>query len=99
MPWSAAETLADEECLDEDGDGECDVGTESTHAEDGTDTDGAAKDEQEQQAADDGVEPDGIDRRVRVPVNPADPRRAGKAIVTGVAEAFVSGSSSISHAP
>lgn len=87
MPGPAAEAVADEDDLEEDGDGEGDVGSDGADAEDGVDG-GATEDEQQQDDADARVEPHRVHGRERVPVDllerPADDTEA---VVARVGEA------------
>ncbi len=64
VPGSRSKPVTHEEHPDEDGRGKGDEGSQRADAEDGTDGEIAAEDQQEQAAADGVIEPDGVDGRV-----------------------------------
>lgn len=86
MPWSRAESVADEKDPDEDGDGECYKGGYGGDREEGADGDGASEYKADHEAPDYGVEPDCVDRGKGVPVYTIDDVRGGEAVVAGVGE-------------
>lgn len=86
MPWSRAESVADEEDSDEDGDGECYKGCYGGDGEECAGGDGASENKADHQAPDYGIEPDCIDRGKGVAVYAFYDVRGGEAVVAGVGE-------------
>ena len=86
MPRAATETITDKEGLDENGDRECDVRSDCTNGENGSDSHRASEDQEQETNAHGCVEPDGVDGRVRVLVHSLNPETHGKAAVTGICE-------------
>lgn len=95
MPWTSTETVADGISSDRDGDGECDEGGDGSDAEDGANCNCSAEDEQGQADADACVEPDSIDGRLRVLIDPLPDTAKGETIVASIS---VSDSRSCDHA-
>lgn len=86
MPWSRAESVADEKDPDEDGDGECYKGCYGGDGEEGADGDGASEDKADHETPDYGIEPDCVDWGKGVAVYAFDDVRGGEAVVPGVGE-------------
>jgi hypothetical protein len=79
-----SEPVADEEHADGDGDGEGDEGGAGADAEDCADREVAFEDEEEEQGADDAVDPDGVDGGLGVGVDVSPVAGEGEAFVAGV---------------
>lgn len=86
MPGTLTESFPDEECADGDGDGERDEGPDRADGENGADSDFAGEDEENKTAADEDVEPDGVDGGLRNGVYACPEAGEGEATVTGVGE-------------
>lgn len=86
MPWSRAESVANQKDSDEDGDGECYKGCYGGDGEEGTDGDGASEDKTDHEAPDYGIEPDCVDGGKGVAIYALDDVRGGKAVVASVGE-------------
>ena len=86
VPWSPAESVTNTESLDADRDCECDIRSDGTNGEDGTNCNGSTKYQEKQKTTNRSVEPDSIHRRVSVLVNTLDPERTWEAAITGISE-------------
>lgn len=86
MPGTTAETVADEECTDEDRNSEGSERANGADGEDGTDSQGAAEHEQSQSNSDNGVHPDSVDRCLGRLVDASPEAREGEAAVASVGE-------------
>lgn len=86
MPWSGAESVADEEDPDEDRDGECYKGCYGGDGEQCAGGDRASEDKADHEAPDYGVEPDCVDGGKGVAVYAFNDVRGGEAVVAGVGE-------------
>jgi len=86
MPGTATEAVANEEGLNEDGDGEGDIGGDGTDREDSANGDTASEDQEQQADPDARVEPDGIDWCVCVLVDSLDPPGAGETSIASIGE-------------
>lgn len=70
VPRPGPEPVPDEEDADGDGDGEGEVRGDGPHGEDGADGDLVDKHQKEEEAADESIEPNGVDRGLGVLVYP-----------------------------
>ena len=86
MPWSRAESVADEEDPDEYWYSECYKGCYGGDGEECADGDGASEDKADHEAPDYGIEPDCVDGSKGVAVDSFDDVRGGEAVVAGVGE-------------
>lgn len=86
MPWPAAEAVANEECLDENWDRECDICSNSSDTEDGTDGHSSAEDEEQKSNTNGSIEPHCVDGGVSVLVNALDPPRHRETSITSIGE-------------
>lgn len=86
MPWSRAESVADEEDPDEYGDGECYKGCYGGDGEKCAGGNRASEDKADHEAPDYGIEPDCVYGGKGVAVYAFDDVRGGEAVVAGVGE-------------
>lgn len=84
MPWSRAESIADEEDPDEYGDGECDKGCYGGNGEECAGGDGASEDKADHEAPDYGIEPNCVYGGKGVAIYAFDDVRGGEAVVACV---------------
>ncbi len=84
MPRPRSEPVPDEEDADEDGDGEGDESSQGGDGENGADGDRTPEDEERHTDADDRVEPDSVDGRLRASVDSLPDRTPWKTAVSSV---------------
>lgn len=86
MPWTSAESVTNEESLDEDWNRKSSVGRHCCNAEDCSNGDGSGKDEAEEENSDGAVEPNSVDWSKRRLVDALDPPRSWKTVISCVRE-------------
>lgn len=84
VPRPSAEAVPNGISPNGDGDGERHEGGDGGDGEDRTDGDGSGEDEERQTDADDGVEPDGVDRCLGMLVDPLPDAAEGEAVITSI---------------